>query len=158
MARPSETIDPVSAACGAVLQLPLPPGRRVDLRAPQIDGQDRKRLRVLRRIARDSCLAARPVGPPAHTLGLEGARSAAERFRAFLDAADRRIACHPPEERAVSSDEQWLLRLIGALTRGDMTAAGALIAFRIPAQGRQPALAAAAALADYVGSFDRVPD
>ena len=139
---------PAESRRGAVLRFPVQDRAPAPARA--MTAPERRTLDALRRLARESCLACRPDCPLSALAAPEGKpcprRRAAERFRAFLEAADRRVTLYRPGAGAASPDELWLLRLSNALLEKDFSCARSLIAFRVEQRRRRAALAEAAAL------------
>ncbi|MEM9725153.1 MAG: hypothetical protein AAF909_06805 [Pseudomonadota bacterium] len=144
-------------AGASVLEFPTP-SRQVPAAAPSLDGLDRRRLEALRLMALNSCLAPRTsCSSGACRLdpawGRNGSFCAADRFRAFVEASDRRIIVYRQGARAVSPDEFWLIRLIEAMDAKDYRAAASQLAFRVHRKRRREALAALKPVSDAVREF-----
>ncbi|MEO1331494.1 MAG: hypothetical protein AAFW46_17730 [Pseudomonadota bacterium] len=142
---------PAIAGTAAILAFPTPMRAAPRLEAP-LTGAEARRLDRLRRVARDSCLAARRDRPGAPGVHWDSPPFAirsrcAELFRAFLEAADRDVRVHRPEASAIGVDERWLLRLFSALAEDDLARAKGLVAFRVARHRRRETLAMAARLA-----------
>ena len=138
--------------------LPFPSAFRAEPGDLQLSAEQRRRLIALRHLARASSLACRPqcaIGRIVSKAAADRCEQpcAAEVFRAFIEIADRRIALYRPDAEAVSDDEHWLLRLMAALSNGQLSAAAGLIAFRVEKARRREALAAAGAVAARLASI-----
>lgn len=150
--------DPVEQTTGECVILAFPQQLRHAPDPAPLDAEQRRKLDMLRRLARNSALAARPCRLAARKVFGCAASAcekfcAAEQFRAFLENAQTRLTLYRPGAEAVSFDERWLLRLIDALDRGDVPEASGLVAFRVAHPNRRAALEAASSVSLCLDPF-----